>query len=85
MNTGKLTAKFCQYRVSESFIIPASHKVCQMFWARRLKIDAPTLQRILGLSRQLAVSVISIIFGSCVPVLPAHTGNIYSFSGLWWG
>lgn len=41
-DAGWLTAKLCQDKVNYSFIIPASLTVCQMFWARKMKIDAPT-------------------------------------------
>jgi hypothetical protein len=80
-----VNCQVCQDRVSKHFIVPASQNVCQIHWARRLKIDAPTLKRLLGTVQAAPVSVISIIFGNCVPVLPAYSGNIYSFSGLWWG
>jgi hypothetical protein len=43
MDTGKLIVKLSQGRVSKPFIILASHKVCQMFWAKRLKIGTPTV------------------------------------------
>lgn len=48
------------------------------------RLDAPTYRGYWGLCRQSPVSVISVIFGSFVPVLPAYSGNIYSFSGLCW-
>ena len=48
MNTRKAIAKLCQDWESESFIIPASQKVCQIVWDRRLKIDVPMSKRILG-------------------------------------
>jgi len=40
MNARKSIAKLCQDRVSESFIVSALQKVCQIFWAKRLKINA---------------------------------------------
>jgi hypothetical protein len=49
----------------------------------KAEMDAPMVQRqYWGLYRQSAVSVISIISGSFVPAVPAHSGNIFSFSGL---
>ena len=51
---GQLTAKLCQNRVSLSFIVPASLKVFQMFWARRLEIDVPTLKGILGIVHEVS-------------------------------
>lgn len=54
-------------QVDQSFIIPASQKVCQIFWACGLKIDTPTLQRNLGcLTRQPAVCHL-FSFGSWLP------------------
>lgn len=37
-DTGKSTAKFCQERVRKPFIIPSPQNVCQIFWARMLKM-----------------------------------------------
>jgi hypothetical protein len=39
-DTWKLTAKLCQDKVRKSFIISASQKVYQIYWARKLKRDA---------------------------------------------
>jgi hypothetical protein len=43
MNSGQWTVKFFQENVSWAFIIPASFKIYQLFLARMLEIDAPTL------------------------------------------
>lgn len=75
--TGRLTAKFCQDRVSESCIIPASQKVCQIFWVRRLEIDAPALHRILGTVQQVSCLCHFCTFGSCVFVLSAYSAFVY--------
>jgi hypothetical protein len=39
----KVLTKLCQDSVSSIFILLASQKVCEIFWTRRLKIDAPIL------------------------------------------
>jgi hypothetical protein len=41
MDTGKLTIKLFQDRVSKYFIITASQNVFKIFWARSLEIYAP--------------------------------------------
>ena len=45
---GKSTAKLCNDKLSKSFIIPASqnkqtNKKSVIYWARRLKMEAPVL------------------------------------------
>jgi hypothetical protein len=47
-DTEELAAELWQERVGQFFLIPASEKICQIFWAGREKIDAPMLQRGLG-------------------------------------
>ena len=42
-DTGKSIAKLFQDRESKSLTITASPRVCQIFWVRRIKIDAPPL------------------------------------------
>lgn len=66
IDAGKSTTKLCQDRVR---INPASQKVCQIFWDRRLKTDTPTLQRILGTVQAVSCLCHLCVFGSCVLVL----------------
>lgn len=60
-------------------------KSVKIVWARRLKIDAPTLQRNLGaLLRQPAFSVISIVLEpACLHFLHAQVCRCRLLS-LWW-
>lgn len=78
-DSGKSTAKLCQNRVSKCFIIPASKTVCQIFWTRRLKTDVLTFREYWELSRHSGVSVISIIFEICIPML-LHSQVIFIVS-----
>lgn len=68
-DAGKSSAKLCQDRVRKSFIIPALQKVCQTYWARRLKRDAPTLQRLLGSCPGRQLSVNSVLEAACLHFL----------------
>ena len=79
---GKWTAKICQDETSMSSIIPASCKVYQIYWAKRLKIDTSKLQKILGTVQTIGSFCLSVIFGSFIPVLPVCSCNICFFSGL---
>lgn len=76
-DTGRSAAKLCQDKVSSPsyFLL---HKVCQIFWGRRLKMDAPTLQRNLrGIVQATSFLCYFSSFGNCLPVLPVHSGNVY--------
>ena len=62
MDTGKSTTKLCHYRVSNSFIISASQKFCQMYWIRMVKIVLQHYRENSGkLFRQPTMSVFYII------------------------
>lgn len=81
-NAWNLIAKLCQYRVSKSLVIPASHKVCQILWTRGLKTVLQCL-RILwsGLDSQL-----SAIFKTLkVFVCTSYLIRKYFFLVVFWG
>lgn len=70
--------KLSHDRVNKFFIIPASQKVHQIFWARGWRWYIFIFW---GLSWQSIICH----FGHCASAFPAHWGNIYSVSGIRWG
>lgn len=68
----------------QCFVVPASCKVCQMLWAEGWRQMLQHYKEYWGLSRQQLSLSFLWLFGSCVPVLPVFSNNIYSFSNLWW-
>lgn len=62
MDVGQSTVNVCQDRISQSFKILPSLMVCQMFWARRLKVVLQRQKECWGLSRQqLSLPTVSIL------------------------
>ena len=74
-----LTAKLWQDKVEKSFTVPASQKNLSDILGQYVEaMDAPMLQRNRGwLSRQPAVSVLSVVLEVAYSALPVYSGSIY--------
>lgn len=82
-DAGKSTIRLCQDRVSQSFIIPAPYKVCQIVWTRRLKDRCSNIiENLFYVGDYLSGCLCHFfIFGSCILCF-LHTQVIFIPSSL---
>lgn len=81
LDTGKVDCQVLLRQSKESFIIPTVRYTGSEGWRQMLQCYIETF-----LADSSGSQLCHLYnFESSLPVLPRYSGNIYSFSSLWWG